>query len=324
MGDTYIELSLSFDGSSSKSFMLDPAMKISDLKAHISLLLDMSTGSHFDQSELVIQCMGKLVEETTELGSLSPNVPLNISTKGDRVVRLEKDSVDITSLIQKFREITRDDIPSAKQRHLIQEHQRKASAAVADALTRCRKGSAVLPAVPESSSEEGISHAGKDFGPLYYLRSSLEGLVDLVEKGAPAPAEAATQAVSDFADAVASSASVDQIHDDQVEQESLKLLLEARPVDRQRFASAIMALCRLPVNSCTKSQEAAQNELVLLLERTSDIPAISEAIVTLVTSISGSLNSPTSSGLLPVPTERASLSPELLRWAQGLTPKHRG
>lgn len=321
MGDTYIELSLSFDGSSSKSFMLDPLMTISGLKAHISLLLDMSTGSHFDQSELVIQCMGKPVEETTELGSLPPDVLLNISTKGDRVVRLDQDSVDITSLIQKFREITRDDIPSAKQRHLIQEHQRKASAAVADALTRSRKGSLVLPAVPESSS---VSDVRNDFGPLYYLRSSLEGLVDLVERGAPAPSEAATQAVSDFADALASSVSVDQVHDDQAESESLKLLLEARPVDRQRFASAIMVLCRLPVNSCTKSQEAAQNELVLLLERTSDISAISEAIVTLVTSISGSLNSPTSSGLLPVPTERASPSPELLRWAQGLTPKHRG
>jgi hypothetical protein len=157
MREKYIEINLSLDGSAVKCLELDGSMSVRDLKAQLALLSDMSRGAQLHPSQLVVSYLGKAVDDNVVLGSVQPEILLEITRKRPSLFTpLEKDTLDLTLLTQKFREITRDDIPSAKQRHLIQEHQRKASAAVADALTRSQIGSMILSPVHETIHEEGV------------------------------------------------------------------------------------------------------------------------------------------------------------------------
>jgi hypothetical protein len=324
MREKYIEINLSLDGSAVKCLELDGSMSVRDLKAQLALLSDMSRGAQLHPSQLVVSYLGKAVDDNVVLGSVQPEILLEITRKRPSLFTpLEKDTLDLTLLTQKFREITRDDIPSAKQRHLIQEHQRKASAAVADALTRSQVGSMILSPVHETIHEEGVDLPHDTTGPLHLLRLSFDGLLNLVEARLPTSHDIASRAVSEFADGIASCASFEHIHDDLMDPESLESLLSTRPLDRTRITKCIIGLCRLHSDSCSKSQLEPSSELAFALERGDEISKIAEAIVTLVASISGSFHSPSSHGLLPVPTEQAALSPELVRWAQGLTPKHR-
>jgi hypothetical protein len=305
----------------------DEVATIADLKMHLASLKGMTENRNIDCNLLTIQLDGKNLSDEVEIKSLANDSCLSIKFDSSMdLSSLEKDCVDVTHLTQRFRDITREELPSTRHRHLIQEHQRRVTAAVVDAMNRSRKSSEALITIEKTIPED--SSVGESF-TFDDIRNACEPLIRLIESEDTVTVDCACVAASDFVDGLVSSDSFSIFEDDCGVHESLETVLSMRPIDRLKLARIFASLCHFSHETTevlSESPRAAADTLATLVASKADAGQLARGFRTLIkTLIRNGLRSPTSGrGLLPNPAEKASLSPELVRWAQGLKPKHKG
>ena len=305
---------------------VDGIKTVGELRCHMSYLRGMTDNVTIDTEQLVIELEGKILDDNIPLTSLTPESSLMIKTAINQYIPpLEKEYEDITLLLKRLRDVTREDLPTTQQRHLIQEHQRKSSAAVIEAMNRSQRHSGALKHVEEPIPEDGL--IGEQPGPMDTIRSACEPLLGLMESREGLDSHSVSSAVFHLVDGIASINDFSK-HDD-IHDIPLARLLAARPIDRSRLAMSLSCLCHTQFSATDSrlaaSRKDATRNLTELISSNADEERIAEAIETLIKSVFVDLRSPSSGrSLLPIPMEKASMSPELLKWAQGLRPKHKG
>jgi hypothetical protein len=318
---------ISWNRGSMRTIPIDSEMTVKDLKHSISLLRGMSTGTEIDSDHLAVEVNGEPLADDTTIASVGAGSVLSIRSLEKNLQHLfERDSDDLAQLTKIFRDLTRDDIPSAQQRHEILEHQRRASTAVTEAFVRSRGASLILGTSTDPIREEEQSNSESQ--AIAGVRKAFEPLIEILESSGNTSEEQADFAISELFDGISAAADFEMIDVQPMDCETLGQILKARPVDRLRAAATVVSLCEHHARSVTKETHQAIDDLRILLVENADGERIAAAIIDLIGCVVRGYRSPASLAgtglcLLPDPSEKASLSPEILQWTQGLKPQHR-
>jgi hypothetical protein len=326
-GNGNIKVSFEIAGDSYREVELPIDLTVSELREQISLHKGMSHGISIDVSRINILHNENILHGDTMMGSLPScsQLTVRILSKED-VPFMFPDTLDFGLLTQQLREISRVDLPGIQQRHMIQEHQRKASSSVAYAMTRASKNLKLFspstePLLEENSLSRGIYHD---------LRMACDDLIELVDCVDPVSRDRASEVIHGFTDSLLSTTSFLAIESDidlGTECTDVFEILSQRPRDGSRLAEALTGILHGAVVDGSVGKSGIADHIELLaneISKRSDLSQIVKSLTDLVIACASILHSPVSvringgSALLPNPTEKASLSPEMVLWARGL------
>jgi hypothetical protein len=330
----YIEVRLHHDEQNPRDLSLPSSLCVGELKEQISLSKAMSNGSSIEANRILLWYKDESLSDEIVLSDLGAQLVIKISflaPPGSFVD--QKDALDLRNLADRLRELTREDLPATKQRHFIHEHHRKVSAAVINAMNRSRENRKCVPMVTEPILEEDLEESHVLIPGVYSELSAIcEQLIDVLETSTPREFDAISQTVCDLTDCILSVASFVHIERDVnshdiCDDRDIGTILSEQPIDRRRFSSALISCMHDKLNGvCSSSSSAStlSEQLAHHIVDGSSAACIGKYIEDLVASCCNTISSPTrrsgERALLPNPTERAPLSPEIANWAKGLKP----
>jgi len=221
------------------------------------------------------------------------------------------ESPDISVFIRRLREATREEVPLAKQRHKIQEQQRQATNAVTNAFARVPVADQELHDLKFMESDMG---GVENLGELREALGSLMDQIDSHDKELTAVNRVCSCVLASIAASSASRIPRSGVGNDS----DVSVLIGSSPVDLDKLACAIVDICNRESNVRIPSRSISQ----LLLGLTDAVmkgsrQEVAESLINVAHELS------VGESLLPAPIEKAILSPEILRWAQGLRPIHK-
>lgn len=330
----YIEVRLHYDKQNPRDLSLPSSLCVGELKEQISLSKVMSNGSFIEANRILLWYKDESLSDETVLGDLGAHVIIKISFLAPSGSFFDqKDVLDLCNLADRLRELTREDLPATKQRHFIHEHHRKVSAAVINAMNRSRENQKFVPRVTEPILEEDLGESQVLIPGVYSELSAIcEKLIDVLEASTPREFDAIFQTVCELTDCILSVASFVHIESDVnsndiCEDRDVGTILSEHPIDRRRFSLALISCMHDKLNgvgSSFPSSSTLSEHLAHHIVDGSSAACIGKYIEDLVSSCCNTIISPTrrsgERALLPNPTERAPLSPEIANWAKGLKP----
>ena len=326
-GNRNIKVSFAVAGDPYREIELPKGLTVRELKEQMSLHRGMSHGVSIDVSRIIILHNENILHEDAVMGSLPPSSQLTVKILSKTEVPFTfPDTLDFGLLTQQLREMSRADLPGIQQRHMIQENQRKASSSVAYAMTRASRDP--KPFSPSSKflpDEHPLSRS------IYHdLRMACDELIELLDSVDPVSRDGACDLIHSFTDTLLSTTSFLAIESDidlGTELADVYEILNESPRDGSRLAEALTGILHKAVVDGTIGKSSIADKIESLadaISQRSDLSQIVQSLTDLVIACASILHSPVSarankgSALLPNPTEKASLSPEMVRWAHGL------
>ena len=333
----YIEVRLHYNSQNPRDLRVPSSLRVAELKEQISLSKAMSKGAFIEANRILLRYKNEILPDEIALSELGARIIIDISIDPPSGLSMNrKDVLDLTLLSDRLRELSRADLPATKQRHFIHEHHRKVSAAVINAMTRSKADPKYLPIVPEPILEEESDEVQLSVPGIYgELPIICEQLIDILESQNPHSFDIISEKTSELADCILSVASFVHIESDFGSYEmspdlEIGTILCQHPVDRQRFSSALISYMHGRLNggcSFTSTPSTMSLELARHISDGSSRTCIGKSIQDLVSACCNTISSPTrASGnraLLPNPSEKTPLSPEIANWAKGLKPKRK-
>ena len=330
-----LEVTLVIDGGPSRHVSLPVSVLVSSLREQLAMARSMANDSSPDagSSTVYITADGQQPDDSATIGSLAvPGIPLVL-----RVVYVSGSLPDIGQITRRLRQVAAESVPQAQQRHMIQEHQRRSANAVLTAWARLPaaeklKGSPSM--FPDASGHHSLEPSNSpELASLLDCCKRMSALID----SAGTESVPASIAAHNFADSLLSVTS--NLHSDptsqasKVSSDSLATCLAASPIDPQHLFDGIVACAAQSSYSSPTASRLCTDELVdklaLALSNPSDRHEIAGALTALIVSSVSlfHLHSPDTpagdAGLLPPPSIKASLSPDIVKWAQYLRAKER-
>lgn len=228
-------------------------------------------------------------------------------------------SSELSEAVRILREATRSDVPLAQQRHLIQEHQRSATNALTNAFVSLRQ--------PEEDSIlcEPISDSTAN---MRYLKECLAALLSLlfsVGKGSGEVSSVCESLMDSIAVTTSWYLTNAESNGDTSSRQDVSILgaLSKKHVDIGELGLAVTRASAFahsdPLGRSRKDISSQLTEAVMEGSVSKVAGLIEEAVHHYV--LAGCSQSHRSESLLPVPSSKATLSPEIIRWAQGLRSK---
>lgn len=319
-----VTVALSVEASGLRHVYLPISCTIGDVKEQISLARSMtdSTGYSIDVGRITIKHNDTILADETHISDIPADRFLVVEVCApDASDDPLEESLEIGEITHRLRLVTRADVPLAQHRHMLQERQRTCSAAVLAAFSRTRKSSKVNAMIEEpvweASCESNVHY--KD------LTSACESFIELLETR-PGTTETNATRVNEFADAILATLSFVLMESDAESEQidsgrSLADILNDPSINPVELAAGLVSeVQRTPVNE-RPSPLPIIDRLVTEISQGSSLSQIAETLSQLVCAYVNKCASPTQAtggSLLGAPAHRASLSPELRRWAQGL------
>ena len=241
--------------------------------------------------------------------------------------RTAPDDQDIRSFIRGIREATRHEVPVARLRHQIQEHQRSVTHAVTNAFVERRD---------QEEKDGGCAYSGVETPTeacMEELKDSLRALLDIVESEKKDAREVVVCSAS-FVNAVASATAwyLTESNEDKgfTPDSGIANAVTTCPRDMEGLTLAFlrMSACKEHLPLTPKSTYQLSSELIeaVLEGSLSKVCALIESMIhQFACSFNSSFTESIGGSILPFSScRKATLSPEIVRWAQGLVPMTKG
>ena len=308
-----VEVSLLFEDTQTRCFMLPAEITLGRLRLEIR--------SHIADASLEVLDLPTL-PDSCSLSSISTKGAIQMkvtSTIGPRLGTLDR-------IIKAIRSSVRCDPPEVQEKHDIKENHRWTTSAVTGALARARVLPSSMPTNPmhfepilensEFLNEEGSTNDD--------LKRICCYIVDVLEKKIDLDEESALELARDLRSCLEAylfqSLSQEMIIDSIRQYESLPL----EPIDGTRLYDTIKSLAT-SLNASSVDDRPTESEVAewFLYGENTVIPI--DLLGRFVNSIKSKITTQTNSeALLPNPTSKARLSPDMMRWAEELRPKDKG
>ena len=295
-----------------------------ELKEQISLARSMtdSNGHSIDVGRIKILQGKTVLPDTFRMKDLGDDCSLVVDicplVESDRFL---DESVEIGQAAERLREMTREDAPLAQHRHMIQEHQRQCTAAVTDAISRTRKSLRATSTICGPIWEE------EDIASLQHkeLITACESFISLLMSERKLTMDISSE-VNEFADSLLATSAFVMMESDESancteEARGLSDVLTDSPIDAVQLADALL---RELHSGCAKERLSPLPVIERLVSEISSgqsVDVIAETLSMLMAAYASMFTSPTaaaSESLLGAPAQKATLSPEIRRWALGL------
>lgn len=327
----FVELVLRIPPNTRRKVLIPSCTLCGDLKEQLLLARSMAGDSNesFHETNVVIMHNGQVVGDETTIASLASSqtdIVLDVTLGGDST----DSEIDIGRLTRQLRaQVAREDVPQAKERHRIRQRKKQSATAVAEAWARTHRHHK-SQFVGEPILEEELASTALDSGVFLELRSSCGEIITLMGSHRTAQLE---DAVTTFADALLSVVGVivgePEIEVGELIADSVSLHEAIGARNGEQLFHSILWSIRTRNRQNIKrvpGEGLCENLSDAILEDRAD--QIVGCIEDLIWDFSTKFDSPHSSpdsptSLLPTPSGKANLSPEVLQWAQGLRPKDR-